>query len=154
MVTRVSLENILVPLTSRARWREGVVFLALDSHGMEVCYWQGWVIWSKCFYHRHRGQIKQGATSPEAHRRFCWNPLMSSTEGQAETMGNWGVGGRNVISSSILFTSLSSGLGTWSSSEAQTKKLRNHNSFRGWLWISGFLFSHVRRFTLFNRKTQ
>lgn len=86
---------------------EEAVVLALDSHGAgRVCYWQGRVIWSECFYNTHTGQIQQGSSPSGAHRRFCWNPLIPPTKGKGEMRRNRGVDGRNVISSSILFTPL------------------------------------------------
>lgn len=79
--------------------------------------WQCWVIRSPCFMAPHRGQIKPGANSSEAHRRFCWNPSVLSPEGQVETTAKGSVGWEK--SEKCLYSVYTSGgLGTQSCSEA------------------------------------
>lgn len=151
----VSLENTVVPLISWDQGEGTVLMLARDpmwcGEGLLLATLGHLVM---VFHnHSHRGQIKLGAPSSEAHRRFCGNPLILSQEGQVETTAKGSVGWEK-SDKHLSSVYISSGLGTPSFSEAQTKKPRNRSSFRGWLWKCGFLCSHFKRFTLFNVQTQ
>ena len=75
--------------------------------GVGVCSWQGRVIWSECFHNTHRANQAriQPLWGPQKVLLKCINPSHRRARGGREARRNRGVDGRNVMSSSILFTS-------------------------------------------------